>query len=429
MSIATPQPSAVASATAEAFSGTRHAPSGLPFIATGAAPESSPTLAAQFNSLMSLLLDRSDHQFRASKSGALAIDVGYGRYRDASDTEVLFEGTNGVALTNAATNYVYLDIATNLVAVSTSGFPATKTDYIPIAQYVCSGGAIVTSDWEADRRNFMRFWVNASSAAPTGTTGNAFTLDSDNAGAGANSQIRANRGSTDAEDAAIEWDEASDRWNFRTQHSTLTYAPINALSLLISGTSMVTADGAAKVQSAVAGNGLGHSSGVLAVNVDASTIEIEIISGTLQIKDAGVTAAKLSNALADTLPVVAVPDSSGAGAAQTITIQIKDKQGNNLAEVVYLQVGVYQDADGAAAATNATLAAPSAGSRIGSWITTDKIGRYKTDANGALTLDVSTIASPETVYVLVAMTTRSRSLDCSDIGTITRRRGSTTTPR
>lgn len=418
MAILTPSPSVIAPATAEALAGTTHAPSGLPMPAISTSENSSPSLAAQLMNMLSQLIDRSDHQFRASKSGALAIDVGYGRYRDASDTEVLFEGTNGVALTNAATNYVYLDIATNLVAVSTSGFPATKTDYIPIAQYVCSGGAIVTSDWEADRRNFMRFWVNASSSAPTGTTGNAFTLDSDNAGAGANSQIRANRGSTDAEDAAIEWDEANDRWNFRTQHSTLTYAPINALSLLISGTSMVTADGAAKVQSAVAGDGLGHSSGVLAVNVDASTIEIS--SDTLQIKDAGVTAAKLSSALADTLPVVAVPDSSGAGAAQTITIQIKDKQGNNLAEVVYLQVGVYQDADGAAAATNATLAAPSAGSRIGSWITTDKIGRYKTDANGALTLDVSTIASPETVYVLVAMTTRSRSLDCSDIGTITR---------
>jgi hypothetical protein len=67
-------------------------------------------------------------------------------------------------------------------------------------------------------------------------------------------------------------------------------------SFNISDANMLDADGAAKVRSAVAGDGLGHSAGVLAVNVDDSSIEID--SDSLQIKALGVTNAMLSGGIA-----------------------------------------------------------------------------------------------------------------------------------
>jgi hypothetical protein len=67
-------------------------------------------------------------------------------------------------------------------------------------------------------------------------------------------------------------------------------------SFNISDANMLDADGAAKVRSAVAGDGLGHSAGVLAVNVDDSSIEID--SDSLQIKALGVTNAMLAGGIA-----------------------------------------------------------------------------------------------------------------------------------
>ena len=66
----------------------------------------------------------------------------------------------------------------------------------------------------------------------------------------------------------------------------------------IADANMLDADGAAKVRSAVAGDGLGHSAGVLAVNVDDSSIQID--SDSLQIKALGVTNAMLAGSIAST---------------------------------------------------------------------------------------------------------------------------------
>ena len=66
--------------------------------------------------------------------------------------------------------------------------------------------------------------------------------------------------------------------------------------LAIADANMLDADGAAKVRSAVAGDGLGHSAGLLSVNVDDSSIEID--SDSLQVKALGITNAMLSGAIA-----------------------------------------------------------------------------------------------------------------------------------
>ena len=411
--MATPTPYDLSSSAAEALSGTRHPASNIPYIADGVSPSSSPSLAAQHNNVQRHTWDLLDIALRAVKTDTLAIGVYPGHYRDASGTAKQFGGVASTALTDNATNYVYIDTASNALVVSTSGFPGTATTYIAVAIYVTSAGAIVTSDNDADRRDQVRCWVPASSSSPTGTTGTSFTLDDDNAGAGANTQLRANRGTDNGEDAAVEWDEANDRWNFRAQHSTATYCPINATELLISGTSMLDANGAAKVQSGVAGNGLGHSGGVLAVNVDG--VGIEIAADSLQLKAAGVTAAKLSDAISDKIAQVSVGDASGAS-PRTVTIQVLDLQGNSLSETCYLQVGVYQDADAAATATNATIAVGASGTLVRT-VTANKVLIAKTTSGGTLTVTIAD-AVLETVYVVVAQTTRSKILDCSDIGTV-----------
>jgi hypothetical protein len=61
----------------------------------------------------------------------------------------------------------------------------------------------------------------------------------------------------------------------------------------IAGAEVLSAAGAVKVQSAVAGNGLAHSSGVLSVGVDDSSIELD--SDAVRVKAAGITAAMLND--------------------------------------------------------------------------------------------------------------------------------------
>lgn len=70
----------------------------------------------------------------------------------------------------------------------------------------------------------------------------------------------------------------------------------SGMQLNIADANMLDADGAAKVRAAVAGDGLGHSAGVLSVNVDDSSIELD--ADVLQVKALGITNAMLSGAIA-----------------------------------------------------------------------------------------------------------------------------------
>lgn len=350
---------------------------------------------------------------RVEHVSGLNVGVCPGYYRKADETDVYFAGAASFALTDGVTDQkVWIDHATNALAKGTS-WPADKTGFTPLALVDTAGGTVVAESIR-DATDLVRLQAHASSTSPTGTNGTAFTLDADNAGAGADQQIRFNRGSTDAEDAAVEWDETNDRLNALKQHATKTLCPLNASALQIGGTTLVDAAGAAKVTAAVAGEGLTHSAGVLAVNPDGSTLEIN--TDQVRVKDGGVTAAKLSDALADKLAQVSISDASGAS-PRTVTVQILDVQGNSLAEVVVLQVGVYQDEYGAATATNATIAVGATGTLIKA-VTANKELICRTDSAGALTLTI-TDATLETVYVLARATVRSKLLDCSDKGTVT----------
>ena len=388
----------------------------IPYIAKGVDSSSSPTFRVQFNRIAYMLRKLGFDPGRGIRTsgGTRHIGVFPRWYRKSDETAVLFEGANNFELTSNATNYVYVDHADNVLKKSTSGWPGTANTFVAVGRWVVdSGGNITTPDSEADARGLTTCWPPASSSAPTGTTGTSFTLDSDNAGAGVDQQVRFNRGSTDAEDAALEWDETNDRLNAYRQHTTKTACPVNAEKFQVGGTDVVTGDGAAKVKSDVAGNGLTHAAGVLAVGVDGSTVEIS--GDQLRLKDAGVTTAKLSNTIADKLVQVSIPDASGAS-PQTPQIQMLDIQGDNLAEVVYVRVRVCQDEHGAALATNATIAVGTEGTLCRSE-TAGKDLVCRTNASGQLDITV-TDGTAETVYLLCEPTPRSRMMDCADIGTI-----------
>lgn len=222
-----PTPAEISEAAAEKLGGTTHERTQVAYLAKGVKPITSPTLTVQQNRIEDLIRNilAAMAAGMARKTGTLEVGAPPLRYRKSDETDVHFEGGT-IALTASQTNYVYIDVATNALAKSTSSWPGDKTTFIPLGEFVCDDSDITTSDEDADRRGLSLYQIHASSSAPTGTTGTSFTLDSDNSGAGVDTQYRHNRGSDDAEDAASEWDETNDRFNFLTQHTTGTLAAV-----------------------------------------------------------------------------------------------------------------------------------------------------------------------------------------------------------
>lgn len=402
-------PGKLGNSEAEGKSGGTHR-GGQGFFTRGLSDQSATTVTAQRCKEEELLFGRVldfAMQLVVELVSGLNVGVAQGWYRKADGTDVEFAGQSSFAVDDDAIRYLYLLHSTGSV-VKAAGLPADKTTFTPLAKVTAVSGAITDI---TDLRTLVMMQTQASSTSPTGTTGTAFTLDSDNVGVGVDQQVRFNRGSTDTEDAALEWDEANDRINTLKQHSAGTLCPLNTEKVQVSGTDALTSDGATKVQAAVAGDGLSHSSGVLAVNPDGSTLEID--SDQLRVKAGGVDTSHLSDAIADKLPQVSIGDASGAS-PRDVTIQVLDRQGNNLAEVIYLEVGAYDDADGVTEASNATIAVQT-GTDLSSG--NNKVKRVKTNGSGQAVIRV-TDGTSETVYLLAGPTRRSRAMDCADIGTV-----------
>lgn len=253
-----------ANATIENLGGTTDEPTGIPYIAKGTSPASSPSVFVQVTRQLERINEilAGARELQVVSEGTLDVGVYPGSYL-LGGTRKTFTGATGQTLTNNATNYVYLD-ASNALQVSTSSFPASVTESFPLAEVVTSGGAITSI---TDRRNYARNAIPTStSSSDTGTDETSFIIDEDNASGAVDTMVRFNRGSDDAEDGAVVYDESENRIELRTQHSTGTLAPLNCSGVAISGTTALDSNGAAKVAAAVAGNGLGHSGGVLAVN-------------------------------------------------------------------------------------------------------------------------------------------------------------------
>jgi hypothetical protein len=90
------------------------------------------------------------NSLRVYRDGALSFGVRPGRAGDG-DTTYAYEGSAGNALTDDATNYIYLtasDLAAgNTVTVNTAGFPLqSQTPHIPLAEIVTSAGGYGCDD-------------------------------------------------------------------------------------------------------------------------------------------------------------------------------------------------------------------------------------------------------------------------------------------
>lgn len=396
-----------------------------------------------------LLLERVAHlmELHAERdsAGALKLAVNKGRYTKSDHTVVEFAGAT-IDIPDATTGrLVWIDVSANTLDQG-AAWPSNPWEYVAIADVDTAGGAITNI---RDARGVTAYRL-VSPTTDSGATDYAeFVTDNDNAGAGVDGGLRHNRGTSGGgEDAAVRWVEASVLWRLLAQHTTGTLAALDVLKLLIGGTEIID-DAGKLLQAAIdattaydfallritpsgssgAPSSGTHSKGELAIDTngviyvctaDGTPGTWSVIGNQATALSAGVvTTTALSDAIADTLPVVDMPDVSGGGASLTLALQIKDKQGANLAEAVYVQVGVYADADAAAEASGQTISnSPTAGSFI-RWVSTDKVAVYKTSAAGLLQVAIS-LPSPGTVYALAAPTTGSRALDCSDKATVTR---------
>lgn len=447
-------PETPSSAAAEALQGTLHA-SGSKYPTKGLSATTAVTRTAEDCARFKLLFDRLWRfvmDLRVEVIAGLNVGVNPGVYRKADASVGTFAGSASYSLPNNKTAWkLYLDATTDSLATA-AAYPADETTFVPLAQFSTSGGAITAL---SDEIGLLTRWINASATAIDTTSSEYFTTDSDNAGAGADGGLKHNRGTSGGgEDAALQWDESAETWRALAKDVADTLAALDALALKIGGTTIVESDGtliAAAIKaarlytfgangstaqglrltpagSAGAPSSGAHSAGELHVD-SAGVVWVCTGAGTpgtwgrvadqLASPAAGVvTAAALSNTLADTAPQVSIADASGSSPV-TAVVQIKDKQGSNLAEPCLVQIGVYQDADGAANATDATLDATPVTGTFVRWITSGKIGVFKTDSGGLLELDV-TMPTIESVYMLAGMAAGSRALDCADVGAITR---------
>ena len=255
-----------ATATTDALNGTSDAATGLDYIPNGTSPADTPTLMQRINRLLNrlYLIVRPAAQGRIGQSdaGALKIIV-YGIDYTLGGAHKSFATADSNTVADATTNYVYLN-SSNALVINNTGFPADITTFYRLGTVVTAAGAITAIN---DQRGFNDHIVpQTTSSSDTGTDNTTFIIDADNAGAAAaNLQVRFNRGSSNAEDAVVEWKESTGTIRARSQHSTDTLCPVDASKYQVAGTDVLTSSGAAKVQSAVAGSGLTHTTGVLSV--------------------------------------------------------------------------------------------------------------------------------------------------------------------
>lgn len=428
-----PAPLAIATGTADLLAGTVHQRTQIEFLPDPVDDNSSPTLKQQFNrigykmrQLMTLLAAG-----MCRKTGTLEVGASPLRYVKSDGTRVNFEGGT-IALTASATNYIYILHSTNVLTKSTVGWPADESTFTPLAEYVCGSGDITTSDEDADRRAYSLYRARVSASSPTGTTGTSFTIDDDNAGAGADGQLRVNRGATDTEDAALEWDETNDRWNARAQHTTLTLAPLNASAFKVGGTDVIAADGDLEAASIATdqlytfgansdpANGLkltpmgsagapsagAHTAGEFAVD-SAGKVYVCTANGT--------PGTWQQVGKQDDTRVISIGNGSASAASPaSFSIQVQDNFGNAIAETRVIDIYLMADTDGGTDAPNVTAFSASVGSVVRT-ITANKVYRIKTNASGAATIAV-TNSIAGTVYLLPAAPPGEYPMDCRDRG-------------
>lgn len=112
---------------------------GVEYIPTGKSP-----YYLEFRKLVHRLLEatRRANDFRVYADGDLTVGVRSGRCHIAGSA-VSFAGSGAIALTNNATTHLWLDSA-GVVQTGTTGLPADRTSFIPLAAVTTDAGAITT---------------------------------------------------------------------------------------------------------------------------------------------------------------------------------------------------------------------------------------------------------------------------------------------
>jgi|GEM_PF-5227552 len=143
--------------------------SGLPYMTVGEFPHYSNKLYRQWFLDQVLLPLVSLRVFQKSTDTALQVSVMSGKFLNA-DALVEYAGSSAQALTDNATNYIYL-LADGTLTINTTGFPVPSvTSHIRLAEVVTASGAIVGI---TDRRDTAMF----SLAGGSGGAGALNTLD------------------------------------------------------------------------------------------------------------------------------------------------------------------------------------------------------------------------------------------------------------
>jgi len=258
-------------ASVQALNGTMDSKTGMNYISNGTSPSSSPSLAVQVDRLqqrLNQILETSNQLRFVSENSGLLFGIYPGDYRFSDGTFKHFNGATAQTLNNNDTNSIYIN-SSNVLVISITGFPADITTFVPIASVVTASGVITTL---TDLRGRIKATIPANTTtSSTGTNDVSFILDEDNVSAQVDTQLRFNRGSSDAEDASVMWDSANNRIELRTQHSSGTLSDLNINAVYINGISILDSTGASKVRSGVAGSGLTETVGVLSVNTGSSS--------------------------------------------------------------------------------------------------------------------------------------------------------------
>ena len=331
----------------EQLDGTNDQPTGLPYIAKGVGPTSTPTYEVQYNRR----LHRQNRilepwrQLQVVDEGSLKIGVYPGGYT-LGGTRETFEGATNQSVPDNETRYVYIDSDNTLQIAAVE--PNDLTTFMPLAKVVTAGGVTTITD----RRMLAAFHTPQieNPGDITGTPSTTFHIDNDNDGP----KLKNASGDLQVRNAADDDD------------ADLRCGKLNALD---------------EVQ----------VNGTTALNSSAQAAAVA---------DAIVSAAKLSATLQDQIPTCTIQVGNEASDAIDVTVQLKDAAGNNLAEKNLARLWVGDSAKGGACAT-----APSGGLSVQTGtllntMTADKHLNVISDGNGAIVLRITDTGTP--TYYLMA---------------------------
>ena len=156
-------------------------------------------------------------QYAERSAAHSGLNFGYYGGLVHNDNVVTSTSDGTVALTNAATNYVEVNISTGAVTANTSGFTSGR---IPLFTVVTSGGSISTV---TDKRTWARGGGAGSHSQNTdvGTDSAEFKLLRTVTGTpSSNASLKVERGTSS--DVELRWNETTDKWQFTNDGTTYT---------------------------------------------------------------------------------------------------------------------------------------------------------------------------------------------------------------